>query len=340
MHGAKPGSAGVSPASPGARASRPHALFHSLRLASPNVCYPLPVAGPANWGPGREPIRLPLPDVPADHIIAASFASTHAPGTCSFRLAFDGGHAETARFGKRARRKHRSAGEQVVVPVDYFHTHATLTNPVLSLRHPQPAPAEYLLSVCVRPRLIEPPTEAPADTALAPATRLSQTTLPPPDQPRACSPTAAAMALGIANTQELRAFVDLARHRPSGMLGVWPQNVWAAARHGRLGAVELISDWATVRRVLACAEDDDPRQPPVAMVASVAFAAGALPGSPLPESGGHLVTVRGIECGAVVTHDPAAEPREVLRRYDAVRFAAAWMRHRGAAYVFARAPLA
>ena len=306
--------------------------------------YPLPVAGPVRWGRGREPIRLPLPDVPADHIIAASFASSHAPGACSFRLAFDGGRAETARFGARARRKHRSGGEQVAVPVDYFHSRAALTNPVLSLRHPQPAPAEYLLSVSIRPRWIEPPAEVPADTAIAPATRLSQTTLAAADRPHACSPTATAMALGIADTEDLRAFVDLARHRPTGMLGVWPQNIWAAARRGRLGAVELISDWETVRRVFAGAEDDDSRQsasarqPPVAMVASVAFAAGALPGSPLPESGGHLVTVRGIEHGAVATHDPAAEPPTVPRHYDAARFAAAWMRHRGAAYVFARAP--
>ena len=75
---------------------------------------------------------------------------------------------------------------------------------------------------------------------------------------------------------------------------------------------------------------------PLPLVASVAFGRGALPGSPLPESGGHLVTVRGVEGGTVVVHDPAAAPAEVLRGYDAARFAAAWMRWRGAAYVFAR----
>ena len=306
--------------------------------------YPLPLTGPARWGPGGEPIHVALPDVPADHIIAASFASSQAPNACSFRLAFDGGRAETARFGARARRNHVDGGAQVAVPVDYFHTRATLTNTVLSLRHAYPEPMDYLLSVSIRPRLIEPPTEVPADTAIAPATQLSQTTLAPADRPRACSPTATAMALGIPDTNGLRTLVDLARHRPTGMLGVWPQNLWAAARQGRLGALELISDWQTVRCVLACAEDDaspqraSAKQPPLAMVASVAFAPGALPGSPMLESAGHLVTVRGIERGAVVAHDPAGAPPAVLRRYDAARFAAAWMRHRGAAYVFARAP--
>lgn len=317
-------------------------LFHSVRFASANVCYPLPVAGPAHWRAGREPIRVALPDVPADHVIAASFSSRPASSAFSFRLAFHRKRAETARFGARGRRRERAEGEDVSVPVDYFHARAALTNPVLSLRHAQPAPQDYLLSVSIRPRLIKPPTHTPADTAIAGAARLSQTTLDAADRLRACSPTATAMALGIADHENLHAFVDLARHRATGLLGVWPQNIWAAARRGRLGAVELVSNWDTVRRALAGAGDraspqrSEDAPAPLPLVASVAFGRGALPGSPLPESGGHLVTVRGVEGGTVVVHDPAAAPAEVLRGYDAVRFAAAWMRWRGAAYVFAR----
>lgn len=320
-------------------------LFHSVRFASGNVDYPLPVAGPAHWHPGSEPIRVALPDVPADHVIAASFSSRPAPTAFSFRLAFGRRRAETARFGARARRREyvaetgaAEAGvaeKEVSVPVDYFHAGAALASPVLSLRHAPPAPQDYLISVSIRPRLITPPTHMPADTAIAGAARLSQTTLDAADRRRACSPTATAMALGIADHDNLRAFVHLARHRATGLLGVWPQNIWAAARHGRLGAVELMSDWDTVRRALASGGD---HAAPLPLVASVAFDRGALPGSPLPKSGGHLVTVRGIEQGAVVVHDPAAAPARVLRRYDAVRFAAVWMRWRGAAYVFARDP--
>lgn len=303
--------------------------------------YPLPVAGPAQWDAGRDPVRVALPDVPADHIIAASFSASGAQGAFSFGLSVGGKRAETARFGRRARRRARGLRARVAVPVDYFHTRAHLARPVLSLRYAATAPKEYLLSVTVRPRLIEPPTDTPADTAIAPASQLSQTTLDEADRQRACSPTATAMALGIEGKQALRPFVNAARHASTGLLGVWPQNIWAAAGHGRLGAVELVSDWDTVRRVFAGAQggavrrSQTPRQRPAAMVASLAFGSGELPGSPLPESGGHLVTVRGIDRGAVVVHDPAAPAAEVLRRYEAPRFAAAWLRHRGAAYVFA-----
>ena len=72
------------------------------------------------------------------------------------------------------------------------------------------------------------------------------------------------------------------------------------------------------------------------MVASVRFRAGELPNSPMPATGGHLVLLRGIEGGTVRVNDPAAPPGAVDRRYDARAFAAAWMRERGAAYVFAR----
>ena len=73
------------------------------------------------------------------------------------------------------------------------------------------------------------------------------------------------------------------------------------------------------------------------MVASIRFAAGGLAGAPLAATGGHLVLLRGIGDGAVVVNDPAAPPAEVERRYSTEEFAAAWLRWRGAAYVFAAA---
>ena len=315
-------------------------LFHATRLASSDVRYPLAVDGPARWRAGREPVRVRLPDVPADHIIAASFASTEA---AAFSFGLETGRrkrAETARFGNRPRRRERGAGCDLAVPVDFFHARERLASPVLSLRCAAPAPRAYLFSVTVRPRLVEPPAKPPADAPSVPASRLSQTSLMVEDKPHGCSPTATAMALGITDVEDLQAFVELARHRPSGLLGVWPQNLWAAARRGRLGAVELVSDWETVRKVLTFGGNSGgPAEPSCpAVVASIRFGAGGLPGSPMPKTGGHLVAVRGIEDGAVVAHDPAAPTASVLRRYDARRFASAWMRHRGAAYVFASAP--
>ena len=317
-------------------------LFHAIRLASSDVRYPLAVDGSAQWRSGREPIRVRLPDVPADHIIAASFASTEA---AAFSFGLETGRrkrAETARFGNRPRRREQGAGCDLAIPVDCFHTRERLPNPVLSLRCAAPAPRAYLFSVAVRPRLVDPPPHPPADVPSVPASSLSQRSLAADDQPRGCSPTATAMALGIADVDDLRAFVELARHRPSGLLGVWPQNLWAAARRGRLGAVELVSDWETVRQVLTFDGNSGGGRAPScpAVIASIRFRAGGLPGSPLPKTGGHLVAVRGIADGAVLAHDPAAPTASVLRRYDALRFASAWMRHRGAAYVFASASAA
>ena len=312
-------------------------MFHNVRFASTGVRYPLTLHGTARWRRGSAPVRVPLPDVPPDHVIAASFASNET-AAFSFSLAAGRGkRAETARFGARTRRREASGNDGITVPVDYFHTQTALPRPMLSLRCACPAPREYLLSISIRPRVIAPPTDIPADVAAVPASRLSQTTLSAADRHRACSPTAAAMALGVTRDAQLRAFVALARHHPTGMLGVWPQNLWAAARRGRLGAVELVSDWETVRRVLTTPPGDAAGTPPAAMVASLRFDREALPGSPLLASEGHLVAVRGFAAGEVVAHDPAAPPGAVLRRYDAKAFAAAWMRWRGAAYVFASA---
>ena len=306
-------------------------LFHSVRFASTNVRYPLPVDTDTPWRRGGEPIRVALPDVPADHVIAASFSAT-AAHPFSFRLLAQGERAETARFGARVRRRESSTGA-VAVPVDYFHTRENLRGPVVTLRCSAPHPRAYLVVVAVRPRVIDPPRHLPPDTPAAPAPRLSQTTLAPAERSRACSPTAAAMALGVGTAAGLRDFVRLARHQPTGLYGAWPQNIWAAARRGRLGAVELVSDWPTAQRILRLGSDGDPAPP---LVASIRFEAGGLEGSPLPSTEGHLVTVRGVKDGAVIAHDPAAPSARVLRHYEARQFAAAWMARRGAAYVFAR----
>ena len=290
--------------------------------------YPLAVAGAAPWRLGTAHAIIDLPDVPADHIIAAGFASTSTRQRFAFQLRCSAGRFQTATFGHRAKALMRSHGHGVGVPVDYFDTTDDLTRVRLCLKCRGRAPAVYLLTVSVRPRVIEPPTAVPDDTPVLGAPCLSQTTLDPAISRQACSPTATAMALGIADDAAFRAFVQSAVHRPTGLCGVWPQNLWAAARRGRLGGVELMSSWAEVRQTLAAE---------VPVVASIRFQTGELPNSPMPATGGHLVLVRGIEDGTVRVNDPAAPPGGVDRLYDTRAFAAAWMRERGAAYVFAGA---
>ena len=290
--------------------------------------YPLALAGSAPWRFGTAHAIIDLPDVPADHIIAASFASPSTRQRFAFQLRCDAGRFQTAAFGHRARALMWSRGRGVGVPVDYFDTTADVSGVRLCLKCRARAPASYLLTVSIRPRVIEPPTAVPDDTPVLGAPCLSQTTLDAAISRQACSPTATAMALGIADDAAFRAFVQSAVHRPTGLCGVWPQNLWAAARQGRLGGLELMASWADVRRALSAE---------VPVVASVRFQTGELPNSPMPATGGHLVLLRGIEDGTVRVNDPAAPPGAVDRRYDARAFAAAWMRERGAAYVFAAA---
>ena len=302
-------------------------LIYSLRLASPEVDYPLPVHRDAEWRGGAAPVRVELPDVPANHLITASFASVSTAAPFSFRL--DAGRArfETARFGHSTRRCERGRGAGAIVPVDYFETCADLAAPILSLRCKAPLPRDYLLAVSIRPKEIALPGKPPIESAVTAAPCLSQLSLAEDMRLSACSPTATSMALGIAEHGDFEAFVASARHRPTGLYGVWPQNIWAAARHGVLAAIELATDWQLAQRVLASGGP---------LVASIRFGAGELTGSPRPQTGGHLVLLRGLERGAVVVNDPAAEPGKVECRYEAAEFAKAWIRQRGVAYVFAR----
>ena len=303
-------------------------------FASAGVSYPLPTHGALEWQPGGDAVTVPLPPVGAGHLVAASFASRGTSAPFSFRLRTGSEdekwwhHFETARFGRRTRRRERQRGAGLAVPVDCFETTAPLPAPRLTLVCSAPPPADYLLVVSVRPmKMPLPPSPSGPRPAVA-ATSLSQTSLPPPLSSSACGPTATAMALGVDSTQGLAAFAAMARHSPSALYGAWPQNLWAAGRHDRLGGLELAADWSLAEQALAAGSP---------VVASIRFGPGGLAGAPLAATGGHLVLLRGIGDGTVVVNDPAAPPEDVERRYSAEQFAAAWLRWRGAAYVFAAA---
>lgn len=302
------------------------------RFASAGVRYPLSTHGAVEWRRGGSAVAVPLPPVGPGHLVAASFASVGTAARFSFRLRAGSGeeswrqHFETARFGPRTRRRERQRGSGVAVPVDCFETTAALPAPTLTLVCSAPPPRDYLLIVSVRPKELPPPPTSPGPRPTVAASSLSQRALPPPLSSSACGPTATAMALGVSSLHGLASFAAAARHAPSRLYGAWPQNLWAAARRGRLGGLELATDWQIAERALAAGSP---------VVASIRFAAGGLAGAPLAATGGHLVLLRGIDGGAVVVNDPAAPPDQVERRYSAEQFAAAWLRWRGAAYVFA-----
>lgn len=210
-------------------------------------------------------------------------------------------------------------------------------------------PECYLLAVSARPHSL-PEVGVPI-TSIGPVGAvpvLSQMTAAPGIARRICSPTSLTMALAALATQATagsgratpacaepdadaaldalwQSVVSECLDPGTGLYGVWPLAIGAAARRGHPGAVELFCDWKAPLEALA-------RGIPV--VASIRFGPDALPGAPLRETGGHLVVVTGAGPGEVTVHDPAAPVRaEVARRYPADAFAHAWLANRGAAYI-------
>ena len=274
---------------------------------------------------------MALPAVPAGHLIAASLASPDTDAPFRFRLEAPDVEAATGHFGMVAGPDAARGCAAVDVLVDCFATRRALDAGALIVEIDSPAPPRsYLLNVAVRP-LEAKPAGAKRDVVLLALPALSQMTLHESIRGGACSPTCVAMVVRSripAASHEAIAATSV--HWPSRMLGVWPQNLWAAARRGIIGGVELLHEWEPICIAL---EAGSP------VVASIRFEAGELVGAPLARTSGHLVVLRGIRGNRVLVHDPAAPTGSVERSYDATEFANAWLKHRGAAYVFANGRL-
>lgn len=155
-----------------------------------------------------------------------------------------------------------------------------------------------------------------------------------------CSPTALAMVLGYWYTQtgwdNLKPFTtpeSIATHivpavnDPAYGTGNWSFNTAYAAWLGleayvtHLDSTYQLAAWLTAG---------------VPLIASIAWKHTELENAPIPESDGHLVTIRGIASdGSVLVADPAgADTSQVLRSYRLDQFMACWHRHSaGAAYI-------
>jgi hypothetical protein len=206
--------------------------------------------------------------------------------------------------------------------------HTPLRTPRLcvTLRTPS-APRRYLLAISARPLTLSDVAPPPDSHGLAqPPPALSQMTAPPELASRICSPTSVAMVLAHwGHTDAWRAIVDECRDPATGMYGVWPLAVAAAARRGRIGAVEVFAAWDEPLAVL---------QRGIPLVTSIRFERGQLPGAPLERTAGHLVVLFAAGPDRVTVNDPAApDPASVTRTYPAQAFSAAWLGWRGAAYI-------
>ena len=305
--------------------------------------YPLPVSTDSIWQIADRVVSasIPIPPCPLGHILVPSVSLPKLDTGFQCALEANGAawplHAvppaaavdtKPADSGAKAPPTHAQTGSaEVSTHIDCFHTERDLPESRLLIRLACSVPPErFLVTLSIRPLLIdaEPPASDPVLLTQPPA--ISQMQGPASIRRRICSPTALTMTLQAA--QPAIAWQSVVEACCDGRFyGSWPLAIHCAAAHGRIGAVEAVASWEPVIRILRAGSP---------VVASIRFGRGELLGAPLASTNGHLVTVYGIDGNRVLVHDPAApDAASVPRSYDAQAFTSAWLRHRGAAYLLA-----
>lgn len=217
------------------------------------------------------------------------------------------------------------ATEAVEAAIDLLRIRTPLQAVTLHLRvHGVPSEAPALLSVSVRHQGAVPvPTRR--DTALT-VPRQSQMVLRPALASRVCSPTSVAMVLAYYDhSADLYDVIAAAHHQPSGLYGVWPANIHAAAGQGLLGYLLHFPSWAAAHALLAAG---------FPIIASVRYEAGELSRAAIERTAGHLLVVRGCAGDTVLVNDPAAATEaEVARAYDLGEFCKIWLERSAVGYV-------
>jgi hypothetical protein len=148
----------------------------------------------------------------------------------------------------------------------------------------------------------------------------SQRSIPGGHSHRLCSPTAVSMVLqSLGLSCDPRQVAEEVYDQGQRVYGNWSFNVSYA---GCLG-FDATALWL---ENLTCIEDLVCHGMPV--IVSQRFKAGELPESPLEQSPGHLLVVRGFtDAGDVIVNDPAADPAKgesVRRVYPRLAFAKSW----------------
>ena len=218
-----------------------------------------------------------------------------------------------------------AANEAVAAEIDLLRICTSLQTATLHLRVQGIAPTNpALLSVSVRRKGTVPaPTLASRDTALAVPSQ-SQMVLRPELASHVCSPTSVAMLLAYyGHSADIYDVIAEARHQPSGLYGVWPANIHAAARRGLLGYLLHFPSWEVAHALL------DAGFP---IVASVRYEGGELTRAAIERTSGHLLVVRGCAGNTVLVNDPAAND-EVARAYDLAEFCKIWLERSAVGYV-------
>ena len=296
--------------------------------------YPLDVVARSPWqsNDGKLHATFAIPPCPKAHIIVPSLAIDSMPYQyqCSLDVADERWPLEPVPSRPPAKTASKSGARKapcISTHIDCYHTETDIEASELTICLDQAnVPSRYLIAVSIRPLEIDPEFVEATSITLASPPPLSQKQGPKKIRQRICSPTALAMALQHREPSiEWLDVVKKCLDQATKMYGSWPMAVYCAAAYQRLGAVEVLTSWTPIVQVLDAG---------VPVVASIRFDAGALPGSPMDSTGGHLVTVYGIDNDMVLVNDPAApDVDSVPRRYPLQAFAEAWFRYRGAAYI-------
>ncbi len=153
-----------------------------------------------------------------------------------------------------------------------------------------------------------------------------------------CSPTSTSMALAYWSVRQNRPDLNFPVPQAAAATldwiydgnGNWPFNTaWVGSQSGLTGYVTRLSSLSQVESWIS-------RGVPV--IVSIAYSPGQLAGTPIPQSSGHLLVVRGFDrAGNVITNDPAADPRRgqsVRIVYNRSQFETRWQASSsGAAYI-------
>ncbi len=298
--------------------------------------YPLPVDDEDPWQiaeSGAWELELVLPAVPAGHIIVPSLALLDVGESDAawlatlhheFEYPLQSVPATTAAPALPNEAKAASRH------IDCWHSEQALESSrcVFTVRGGA-RPQAYLATLSIRPLEIQTPYLAPVDIEVDVPTTLSQHEANDEIRRRICSPTAVAMALSAyPNAPVWDDTITACYDAATRAYGVWPLAIRWSAMQGIVAAVEVFQDW---QAPMACLSAGVP------LVCSIDYDSGKLKHAPMARTGGHLVVVYGVEGNEVLVKDPAGANRdEVIRRYDCSEFGDAWLRRRGAAYVFAR----
>ena len=306
----------------------------TLRAATGTPSYPLPITQSIEWQENRTSISLG--DIPEGHIIVPSFSFESSVGDASsayvFSLKANNQHSVYLQRVPAESKQHCSRGgseKSVSTHIDCFHTHKNLNEVVLTLELEATIPQEALLTISIRPIVMDLANPEPNRIKLRQPVAISQMTGPENIRQRICSPTALCMCLSTYKESIKDRWLEVVEqcHDPvSNAYGSWPLAVKAANEFGVQAAVETFTEWQTVHAALAGGHP---------LVCSINFAKGELQGAPLPQTSGHLVVLYGIGDDYVDVMDPAAPSNaEVAMQYNIDEFSYAWLHQRGAAYIF------